>query len=601
MTDSRCHAPPRCERRSSTLPLASSAWMTASIPGRPSGPARWCAAALTPRSRGARLRPAPHHRPRARRPLRRARARRVRPEVALHRDRRARRGRQRGACPGSARSGRSRSTTPSAGLNATAVEVAARQGARIVWLPTVSAPQEYRRGEHGRPRRQRAGVGALRARAARGGRHARAVPVLDAARPAAAGAASRCSRSSPDHDLVLATGPPLLAGRSSPSSTPPCRPASATIVVTHPEFPSQRFRPRSSGQLADRGALMERAFTTPVHRQVQLGPGLRSHARCRRRSAPSGAVTSARSSTPPWRTGSPSWPTTSWRPASATGGAARWRCRTRGAWRGSSMRRVQVIGAHSADFVWRAGGAVAKAVSLRRRRRGDRAVLRRAGRVRRAVEAGRTRPSRTSNASATPRPSAPPQHLGASFRCLDLGDYPLQIDADALLAIADVIRAFAPDVLITHTDTDPFNPDHPVAHAAVDRARSLAAGAGVSSAFPTITPPQLFLFEPHQPELCNFTPDGARRHHLGVGHEARRDGGDAGPAVPADLLRPARRAARQPRAPGLGRPVGALRASPFSASSPQVVAAAVTRRGALRRAGPPGLGHRLRGRRVARV
>ena len=97
-------------------------------------------------------------------------------------------------------------------------------------------------------------------------------------------------------------------------------------------------------------------------------------------------------------------------------------------------------------------------------------------------------------------------HLGASFRCLDLGDYPLQIDGDALLAIADAIRAFAPDVLITHTDTDPFNPDHPVAYAAVDRARGLAAGAGVSSAFATIKPPQLFLFEPHQPELCNFTP-----------------------------------------------------------------------------------------------
>ena len=28
----------------------------------------------------------------------------------------------------------------------------------------------------------------------------------------------------------------------------------------------------------------------------------------------------------------------------------------------------------------------------------------------------------------------------------------------------------------------------------------------MSSAFATITPPQLFLFEPHQPELCNFTP-----------------------------------------------------------------------------------------------
>ena len=41
---------------------------------------------------------------------------------------------------------------------------------------------------------------------------------------------------------------------------------------------------------------------------------------------------------------------------------------------------------------------------------------------------------------------------------------------------------------------------------AVDRARSLAAGAGVQSAFDTIRPPALFLFEPHQPELCNFTP-----------------------------------------------------------------------------------------------
>jgi 4-oxalomesaconate hydratase len=72
--------------------------------------------------------------------------------------------------------------------------------------------------------------------------------------------------------------------------------------------------------------------------------------------------------------------------------------------------------------------------------------------------------------------------------------------------VADVIREFGPDVLVTHTDTDPFNPDHPVAHTAVDRARGLAAGAGVHSAFATIRPPALFLFEPHQPELCNFTP-----------------------------------------------------------------------------------------------
>ena len=168
-------------------------------------------------------------------------------------------------------------------------------------------------------------------------------------------------------------------------------------------------------------------------------------------------------------------------------------------------RRVQVIGAHSADFVWRAGGAVAKAVAgggvaeviaLSYGERGESGEL--------WKEEGQTidNVKRVRHAEA----AAAAGHLGASFRCMDLGDYPLQIDGDALLAIAEAIRAFAPDVLITHTDTDPFNPDHPVASAAVDRARGLAAGAGVSSAFPTIRPPQLFLFEPHQPELCNFTP-----------------------------------------------------------------------------------------------
>jgi 4-oxalomesaconate hydratase len=168
-------------------------------------------------------------------------------------------------------------------------------------------------------------------------------------------------------------------------------------------------------------------------------------------------------------------------------------------------KKVQVIGAHSADFVWRAGGAVAKAVeaggeaeviALSYGERGESGELwKQKGQTIENVK--EIRHGEAERAAAA---------LGASFRCLDLGDYPLQIDYDALMRIAEAIREFAPDVLITHTDTDPFNPDHPVAHHAVDRARGLAAGAGVSSAFPTVRPPALFLFEPHQPELCNFTP-----------------------------------------------------------------------------------------------
>ncbi len=165
-----------------------------------------------------------------------------------------------------------------------------------------------------------------------------------------------------------------------------------------------------------------------------------------------------------------------------------------------------VIGAHSADFVWRAGGAVAvtvanggaaRVIALSYGERGESGELwKEEGQTLEKVK--EIRHGEAERAAAA---------LGAEFTCLDLGDYPLDIDADALRLISDRIREFAPDVLITHTDTDPFNPDHPVAFAAVTRARNLAAGAGVASAFETVKPPELFLFEPHQPELCNFTPN----------------------------------------------------------------------------------------------
>jgi 4-oxalomesaconate hydratase len=165
-----------------------------------------------------------------------------------------------------------------------------------------------------------------------------------------------------------------------------------------------------------------------------------------------------------------------------------------------------VIGAHSADFVWRAGGACAvtttnggeaRVIALSYGERGESGEL--------WKEEGQTidnvKEVRHGEADRAARA------LGATFECLDLGDYPLNIDPDGLSLISDKIREFAPEVLITHTDTDPFNPDHPIAHAAVNRARGLAAGAGVSSAFKTIKPPVFYLFEPHQPELCNFTPN----------------------------------------------------------------------------------------------
>jgi 4-oxalomesaconate hydratase len=168
-------------------------------------------------------------------------------------------------------------------------------------------------------------------------------------------------------------------------------------------------------------------------------------------------------------------------------------------------RRLLVVGAHAADFVWRAGGAIAVAVAaggvaeviaLSYGERGESGELWKVeGQTVDAVK--RVRRAEGERAAAA---------LGASFSSLDFGDYPLDVGPERLQELVDAIRAFAPDVIVTHTDTDPFNPDHPVAYQAVQRARTLVAGAGVPSQFATIKPPELYLFEPHQPELCNFRP-----------------------------------------------------------------------------------------------
>src|SRR4051794_16116174 len=167
--------------------------------------------------------------------------------------------------------------------------------------------------------------------------------------------------------------------------------------------------------------------------------------------------------------------------------------------------RLLVIGAHSADFVWRAGGAIAvttaaggtaRVIALSYGERGESGELwKEPGQTEERVK--EIRHGEAERAAA---------HLGADFVGLDLGDYPLDVDKEGLARIVEQIRDFKPDVLVTHTDKDPFNPDHAVAYFAVERARGLAAGAGVASAFDTIPPPALYTFEPHQPELCNFIP-----------------------------------------------------------------------------------------------
>ena len=317
--------------------------------------------------------------------LPRARARRLRAEVALHRDRGARRGRHARRCRASRALGTITLNHAVGGLNATAVEVAARQGARIVWLPTVSSENEFGEVEHADPDGKVPVWVRFELDLRAAGVRPQPVPVVDAE-----GAPLPELREVLDviarHDIVLATGhlsrdeifvvvdARRRRGREDDRGHPPRVPVAAR-------------QPRASSVSWPRkGALMERAFTTPYTGKCTWDDVFAATRAVGAEHTVWG--TRPRAGLQPagrGRAGHHGRPASS-PPASARRRSGRWRSRTRGGWPVS--RRVQVIGAHSADFVWRAGGAVAKAVELGGDGRGDRAVLRRARRVRRAVEAG---------------------------------------------------------------------------------------------------------------------------------------------------------------------------------------------------------------------
>lgn len=147
------------------------------------------------------------------------------------------------------------------GLNATAVEVAARQGARIVWLPTVSATGEFAKVERAETTGNVPVWVRFELELRRAGASPGPVPVLDEAGaplPALLAVLEVVAR----RGLVLATG---HLSRTEVFAVVDAAVAAGveTIVVTNPEFPSHTLSPEDQVALARHGALFQRALTTP--------------------------------------------------------------------------------------------------------------------------------------------------------------------------------------------------------------------------------------------------------------------------------------------------------------------------------------------------
>jgi len=147
------------------------------------------------------------------------------------------------------------------GLNAVAVEIAAREGARTVWFPTVDSVNESGEETEFPPGAKVPVWMELQRELRASGVEIEPVPVVDDAGTVLPETRT-VLRAIARHGLLLATG--HLARDEIFAVVDAAREEGVDeIVITHPDFPSQSLSFDDQHALAERGALLERCFTTP--------------------------------------------------------------------------------------------------------------------------------------------------------------------------------------------------------------------------------------------------------------------------------------------------------------------------------------------------
>ena len=172
----------------------------------------------------------------------------------------------------------------------------------------------------------------------------------------------------------------------------------------------------------------------------------------------------------------------------------------------SDKKTALVISAHSADFVWRAGGAIAlhqakgyevTVVCLSYGERGESAKLwKQEGMNLDKVKAARQ--TEAEDAAAV---------LGVNdIRFFDVGDYPLDLGRETQDRMVDVIREVQPNFMMSHSKWDPYNTDHMNTTQFALECRMIAQAWGHNPGEKVLGAPQLYLFEPHQTEQMEWKP-----------------------------------------------------------------------------------------------
>lgn len=152
------------------------------------------------------------------------------------------------------------------GMNPLAVEIAAREGARTVWMPTVNSINEMEEVHSFAPGAPMPVWMKFEVSLCEAGVEADPVAVVDSA-GALLPSVLKVFEVAARHQLVLATGH-LSRDEIFAVVDGALAAGIRDVVVTHPEFPSQNLSLAEQAELARRGALLERCFTTPYTGKV---------------------------------------------------------------------------------------------------------------------------------------------------------------------------------------------------------------------------------------------------------------------------------------------------------------------------------------------
>jgi hypothetical protein len=147
------------------------------------------------------------------------------------------------------------------GINPTAVEIAGREGARVVWLPTVDSRNQRESRAADPPGAKPPMWAQVQDELKAQGIEPPVVDVVDDTGEVVP-ALRHVLRVMARYDMVLATGH-LSAAEITRVVPVAFAEGVRQVVVTHPEFTSQRLPVEVQRELAERGALLERCFTTP--------------------------------------------------------------------------------------------------------------------------------------------------------------------------------------------------------------------------------------------------------------------------------------------------------------------------------------------------